>query len=68
MSILYFGQNIHLLCVTKYEMVKKYGFEEILKPILECIQEFEKVWRIHGVGINQDICTFVLHPGRGCDV
>ena len=37
-------QNIHLLCVAKYEVVKKkYGIEEILKPILESIKGLEKL-------------------------
>ena len=36
-------QNIHLLCVAKYEIMKKYGIEEVLKPIVESVQELEKV-------------------------
>ena len=37
-------KNIHLLCVAKYEMIKKYGIEEVLKPIVKSILELEKVF------------------------
>ena len=36
-------KNIHLLCVAEYKVIKKYGIEEILKPILDSILDLEKV-------------------------
>lgn len=36
-------KNIHLLCVAKYEFIKKYGIEEVMAPIVEALLELEKV-------------------------
>ena len=36
-------KSIQLLCVTRNPIIVKYGIEEILKPIVESIQELEKV-------------------------
>ena len=35
-------KNIHL-CVAEYNVIKKYGIEEILKPILDSLLDLEKV-------------------------
>ena len=36
-------KSIHLLCVAKYSVIKKYGFEKILSPVIEDIQRLESV-------------------------
>ena len=36
-------KNIHLLCVVKYELIKKYGIEKVMTPIVEALLELEKV-------------------------
>ena len=36
-------KNIHLLSVAKYEIIKKYGIDEFLKPTVESILQLEEV-------------------------
>ena len=36
-------KNIHLLCVAKYELIKKYGIEQVMTAIVEALLELEKV-------------------------
>ena len=36
-------KSIQLLCVARNPIIVKYGIEEILKPVVESIQELEKV-------------------------
>ena len=45
-------KNIHILCVAKYEMIKKHGIEVFLKPILNSLLELEMV------SITNLICDF----------
>ena len=42
-------KNIHLLCVAKYELIKKYGIEKVMTPIVEALLELEKVTVLHTV-------------------
>lgn len=36
-------KNIHLLCIAEYGLIKKYGIENVMKPIVEALLELEKV-------------------------
>ena len=40
-------KSIQLLCAVKHAFIVKYGIERILQPIVEAIQELEKVNHAH---------------------
>ena len=58
-------KSIQLLCVARNPIIVKYGIEEILRPVVESIQELEKVNKdVHACRLSS-----VLHKAtRPCIV